>query len=164
MFHIWKSVPQAKGGGMETTMQNNNEILQEKIEQISEIMYKLDMSTCKVEQSAFESINVTDQLMSGLQIVFELITEVASKQEELEQALEMSSAVLNTVEGYNLIHIANHQAKNLKKLELGVHKVAQAAIEASDAARCIEAGVAEQSENIAELMECNESILGDFTE
>ena len=142
----------------------NNEVLQDKVEQISELMYKLDISSSKVEQCAFDSINVTDQVLNGLHAVLELMEIVMREQDELNQAIEMSTMTLKQEEGKQLIHLVHKQTTNLEGLEMEIHRITQYALEANDAARCIEAGVAEQSENIAELIQCNDAILNEIIE
>lgn len=147
----------------EDTMQNENKSLeQDCVDQISELMYKLDISCSKVEQCAFDSINVTDQVMNGMQKLLELVQTIMSQQTQVFNAMEISSLTLEGKEGENLIHLAREEAASLSILELELHKVTAAAMEANDAARCIEAGVAEQSENIAELIECNERLLSEI--
>lgn len=143
-------------------MQNENQLEKDLGERIAELMYKLDISCAKVEQCAFDSINTTDQVMMGMQVVMELMQEVISKQFELCSAMEISSLTLDEKEGESLVHLAGQQSQNLSKLEIELHKVIEAAVEANDAARCIESGVDEQSENIANLVQLNEEIMNNF--
>lgn len=147
----------------EDTMQNENKSVEhDRVDQISELMYKLDMSCSKVEQCAFDSINMTDQVMNGMQKLLELVQTIMSQHTQVFNAMEISSLTLDEKEGENLIHLASDEATSLSILELELHKVAAVAMEANDAARCIEAGVAEQSENIAELIQCNEELLSEM--
>ena len=147
----------------EKNMQNNeNETLHENMEQLSELMYKLELSCSKVEQCAFDSINVTDQVMNGLQKIMEIVQTIASNHEESYHAMKIGSVSLEDKEGENLLRLAHEQASNLAMLEMELHKVVEASMEANDAARSIEAGVLEQSENIAELVQCNENILAEM--
>lgn len=123
---------------------------------ILELMYKLDLSCTKVEQCAFDSINTTDQVMLSMQNVMETLQKIISQQAELHNAMELCTLSLEEKEAENLMQLAKEQTKAIEELEIELHKVAEAAIEANDAARCIEAGIAEQSEVVSELIQCNE--------
>ena len=126
---------------------------------ILELMYKLDLSCTKVEQCAFDSINTTDQVMLAMQNVMETLQKIVNQQAELFNAMEICTLSLKEKEAGNLIWLAKEQTKAVEELETGLHKVAGAAIEANDAARCIEVGVAEQSEVVAALIQSNEEYL-----
>ena len=126
---------------------------------ILELMYKLDLSCTKVEQCAFDSINTTDQVMLAMQNVMETLQKIVNQQAELFNAMEICTLSLKEKEAGNLIWLAQEQTKAVEELEIELHKVAGAAIEANDAARCIEVGVAEQSEVVAALIQRNEEYL-----
>lgn len=145
-------------------MQNEKCMDLEKVNYISELMYKIDVSCAKVEQCAFESINTTDQVMMGMQDIMELLQQILSDQAQLCSAIELCTLSLDEKEGESLAHLAGKQSEHLSKLQVQLYKVAASAAEANDAARCIEAGVAEQSENIAGLVQCSEEILSTFNE
>ena len=119
---------------------------------ILELMYQLDLSCSKVERCAFDSINATDQVMLGMQNVMAILQNITSQHEELCNAVGICALSLKQKEGERLIHIVKEQTNVLTSLEIELHKVAEASLEANDAVRCIEAGVANQSEAVAELI------------
>ena len=123
---------------------------------ILELMYKVDLSCAKVEQCAFDSINATDQVMFAMQNVLAILQNIASQHEELCNAVELCALSLDGKEGEHLIQIVKEQTNVLTSLEIELHKMAEASLEANDAVRCIEAGVANQSEAVANLIQYHE--------
>lgn len=126
---------------------------------IVELLYQLDLSCTKVEQCAFNSINSTDQVMLGIQTVMGILQNIACQHQEICNAVEICALCLEAKEGEGLSHIVQEQTNVLTSLEIELYKVAEAALEANDAARCIEAGVVNQSEVVTELIQSHEDYI-----
>lgn len=133
--------------------------IQEQTKRIHELMNQLDLSCSKMEQCAFESINTTDRVMMEMREVMVTAQNIIAQQGILCETLEMCALSLQEDEAEGLLALASDQTGSITLLEEQLHKVAHAAIEAMDAAHCIEVGVAQQSENVMQILEYSEQII-----
>ena len=131
----------------------------DQIEHMRELIDKMEMSSAKMEESAFDSINTTDKVMLAMREVMTTMSAIINAQQELCSMVEVCSMLLDEKESESMQKLIEHQSVSLEKLEYQISQATQAAVEANDAAHCIESGIAAHGELAYDLIQTSKEIM-----
>lgn len=147
----------------EDTPQGSKMGLEEKVydlaREIAGQVEPLAVGVSKLEKSAFDSINTTDQVMIQLKEAMELLEHVKNQQNKVMSAIEEVAVVDHSEQLEAVLEEVAVQSELLEHLQGNFHGIAEAGVEANDAARAIEYEVAMQGEKVLALNELTSKLI-----
>lgn len=129
------------------------------VNKLGGMIEKLDLVGAKLEQCAFDSINTTDAVLNKMKIAMELMDKLIDVQNIVFDTVEFYQTYNDTEEVHYIVGMIEEQLASLKYLQEEFHEIAQAGVEANDAARSIEHVIVEQTENVEELLHLGEELM-----